>query len=216
MYSFLTKAVFFFLLLSLAGAGCSPKPPVTASSRPPVIFKHRSQSRELALISSNIFQVSKNIALQLSRNLRGGELSDWPCIITTFVDIDNLKHSTRFGRVLAESVGSELFRQGAELKDVRPAQALYLQPGTGELILSRDARKLASSIGARAVIAGTYSDGNRSVVVNVRMIDLYNGKILSVAGEEIAKTKTVKTLLGTGPSPEETEAEPTTYDIEPL
>jgi len=216
MYTFLTKAVFFFLLLSLAGAGCSPKPPLKVNSRPPVIFKHKNQSRELALVSSNIFQISRTIALQLKRNLRSGELSDWPCIITTFVDIDNLKHSTRFGRVLAESVGSELFRQGADLKDVRPARALYFQPGTGELILSREANKLASSIGARAVITGTYSDGNRSVVVNVRMIDLYNGKILSVAGEEIAKTKAVKTLLGTETPNEETEAEPTTYDTEPL
>ncbi len=217
MYDFLTKAIFFFLLLSLTGAGCSPKPPAMKSSRPPVTSSgYEGQSRQLALMSSSIFQVSQSIAIQLKQNLRGAELSDLPCFVTTFVDIDNLQHSTRFGRVLAESVGSELFRQGADLKDVRPAKALYLQPGTGELILSRVAQRLASSIGARAVVTGTYSDGSRSVVVNVRLIDLYNGKILSVAGEEIAKTEAVRALLGTEPSPEETEAEPTTYDTEPL
>ncbi len=216
MPNFLTKAIFFFLLLSLTGAGCTRRQPCTESSRPPVIPSPVDQDRDVALVSSNIFQIARGMAIQLKRNLRNGQLGDWPCMVTTFVDIDNLNHSTRFGRVLAESVGAELFKEGADVKDVRPARALYFQPGTGELILSRDARKLASSLRAKAVITGTYSDGARSVVVNVRMIDLYNGKILSVAGEEIAKTISVKTLLGTENSPEEKEAEPTIYDTQPL
>ncbi len=220
MLIFLTKvAIFFFLLLSLTGAGCTFCPtPGQECSRPPT-FKptvNKQEARSVGYVSPTIFSVAQDIAHQLKSNIKGGQISDWPCIVTTFVDLDNLEQSTRFGRVLAESVGSELFRLGADIKDVRPARALYFQPGTGELILSRKAKRLASSVRARAVLVGTYTTGASSVIVTVRLIDLYNGKLLSVAGEEIAKTDSIKALLGTQPSPDQMEAEPTSYDTQPL
>ena len=170
----------------------------------------------MALVSNSLFQVAQAIAIQLKNNIKGGQIGDWPCIVATFVDIDNLEHSSRFGRVLAEAVGTEMFRYGADIKDVRPARALYFQPGTGELILSRDAKRLAASVSARAVVTGTYTEGATSVIVNIRLIDLYNGKVISVAGEEIAKTRSIEVLLGKTSSQEESEPEPTTYDIQPL
>ncbi len=219
MSSFLTqKAIFFFLLLSLTGAGCTYTSPIAQeSSQPPASLKPVSaKPRNLALVSTSLFQVAQAIAVQLKNNVKEGQIGDWPCIVATFVDIDNLEHSSRFGRVLAEAVGTEMFRYGADIKDVRPAKALYFQPGTGELILSRDAKKLADSVSARAVITGTYTDSATSVIVNVRLIDLYNGKVISVAGEEIAKTKSIDVLLGSTGSQEESEPEPTTYDIQTL
>ncbi len=214
----LTRYTIVFFLLSLSGAGCTHTSQSShKSSRPPAFFHPVDPApQNLALVSTNLFQVAQTIAIQLKQNIQDGQLRDWPCIVATFVDIDNLEHSSRFGRVLAEAVGSELFKQGADIKDVRPAKALYFQPGTGELILSRDAKKVAASVSARAVVTGTYSDSAHSVIVNVRLIDLYNGKVVSVAGEEIAKTKSIKTLLGTSISEEESEAEPTTYDMLPL
>ncbi len=218
MQKYFTRfAIFFFLLLSLAGAGCTAKPTTTAQcGRPPVFLNQRPSATSVALVSPNLFQIAKSIAFQLKINLKEGPIDQWPCIVTTFVDIDNLEQSTRFGRVLAESVGAELFKQGAVVKDVRPAKALYFQPGTGEMILSRDAKRLAANVRARAALAGTYSKGHHSVIVNVKFIDLYTGKVLSVAGEEIALTESVKTLLGTSTRPEDEEAIPTTYDTEPL
>ena len=220
MSGFLTKvAIFFFLLLSLSGAGCTFCPAQGKECSRPPTFETRArqtQPRNVGFVSHSIFAVAGDIAIQLKNNMKSGQIGDWPCIVTTFVDIDNLEESSRFGRVLAESVGSELFRLGADVKDVRPSKALYFQPGTGELILSRKAKRLAASVSARAVLVGTYTKAADSVIVTARLIDLYNGKVLSVAGEEIAKTKSVKALLGMETSQEEAEPVPTSYDIEPL
>ncbi|RUM89432.1 MAG: hypothetical protein DSZ23_03245 [Thermodesulfatator sp.] len=156
-------------------------------------------STAAAMPSSNvlpsIFQVAQGLAFQLSRNLREGDMASWPCIVTTFADIDNLDSSSRFGRLLAEAVSSELFRQGAVIRDVRSAKALLVQPRKGELILSRNIKALPGDTGARAVIAGTYARGASSVAVNIRMIDLETRAVISVAMTELARTRAIEALL---------------------
>ncbi len=154
-----------------------------------------------------IFNIARGLAVQLDGNMRDGALADHPCVITTFADIDNLAASSRFGRLLAEAVGAELFRQGAEVKDVRSTGAVMLAPGQGEFGLSRDAEEALKEVNASAVVAGTYGVGSGTVAVTVRIIDVKTGGVLSVAMTEMARTEAVDALLEPGAS-----SGPTVYD----
>ncbi len=202
------------LLLSFSFHDCAPEKKVTQG------HNHNYFKRPLAPIpvrynSPTIFTLAQDLAAQLRANLRDGEIGDWPCLITSLVDIDDLKSSSRFGRVLSEALSSEIFRQGGRVKEIRSARAVFVVPKTGELMLSRDVKQLARDINARAIIVGTYSIGAYSVIVNLKMIDLYNSNILSVATAEIGRTKTIDSLLGEQSTLEE-EPVPNTYDSMPL
>ncbi len=168
-----------------------------------------------ANVMPTIFQVAKGLALQLRRNLREEDLQAWPCIVTSLADINNLSSSSRFGRLLAEAVSSQLFRQGGVIRDVRSARALFVQPRNGELILSRNAGNLAREMDTRAVIAGTYGRGASSVAVNIRMIDLSTRAVISVAMTEIALTPAIAVLLEKEHGKEKVQAPvPTSYDVQ--
>ncbi len=176
---------------------------------------HSPVSIHSANVMPTIFQVAQGLAMQLRQNLRGQDLENWPCMVTSFADIDNLDSSSRFGRLLAEAVSSELFKQGAVIRDLRSAKTVFVQPRNGELILSRDAGNLPREMSARAVIAGTYGKGASSVAVNVRMIDLRTKAVISVAMTELARTAAIEALL-MEPQKEKAAmaAPPTSYDTQ--
>ena len=204
--------IVFFLLLSFIWSGCSQRaqqslPTGHSQTSPPV----RTVRANFIQNSPTIFMLAMDLAGQLRANLRHGLLKDWPLIVTTLVNIDNLKSSTRFGRTLSEALGEEIFKQGGIVKEVRSTKAVYLKPLAGEMMLSRDVRLLAKNLDTRAVIVGTYSIGARSVVVNVKMVDILSQDIISVATMEIARSTTVNALLGENMQ-KKMEAVPSAYD----
>lgn len=168
-----------------------------------------SSSRSVIQASNfpTIFHVAHGLALQLEQNMRDGSLAEYPCVVTTLADIDDLSRSSRFGRVMAEALGAEMFRQGAVVRDVRTADAIMLEPGEGEFTLSREAEETRNNVSAGAVVAGTYGIGRHSVTVTVRLVDMETRGILSVAMAEIARTSAVDSLLDAGMEPS-----PTVYD----
>jgi TolB-like protein len=190
---------FFPLCLCIGLLGCSALRPV-----------ERGGARDggevvtaAAHVHPTIFHVAEGLAAQLRVNLRDEDYDARDCVVTTFVDIEDLTRSSSFGRLLAEAVGAEIFRQGGNVVDIRPGDAFMVQPGEGELILSRDVGDLGKEVGAAAVVAGTYGVGATTVAVTVRLIDLSSHRVLSVAMVEMGRTPGLDALLkqSSGPVP---------------
>ncbi len=142
-----------------------------------------------------IFHVAEGLAAQLKANLRDDDLGNYQCIVTTIVDIDDLTRSSRFGRLLAEALGSEIFRQGGNVVEIRSGRALMVAPKNGELTLTRDAKELSKDVHADSVVVGTYAVGESSVAVTIRLLDIPSNRLLSVAMTELARTPTIDQLL---------------------
>jgi TolB-like protein len=142
-----------------------------------------------------LFNLAEGLVYQLEENARQGALGGMPVVVTSAVSIDNLAETSRFGRLLSEAIGSELFRRGADVRDIRNTGSLQVMPLEGEMALSRQAEMLARQVDAQAVVVGTYGLTDASVVVNIRMLDIATGRIFSVAMSEIARTSTIESML---------------------
>ncbi len=180
-------AIAVVIMVSNACSMCNNEAPVAAL---PAYGPHMN-----AAPFPTIFNVAQGLALQLQQNMRDGSLADYACVVTTLAQIDSLDKSSRFGRVMAEAIGAEIFRQGGNVREVRTADSIMLEPEEGEFSLSREASEIANSIDADAVVVGTYGVGRHSVAITVRMIDIQNRNVLSVAMTEIARTEAVDSLL---------------------
>ena len=179
--------------LIFAAAGCSHK---TAS------VHETGRDRGPAAIGvvqvsamPTIFHLAQGLVSQLEANARSGILEGNTVAVTTSVSIDDLTETSRFGRLLSEAIGSELFRHGAEVKEIRNTGSLNVVPLEGELALSRRAKLLADEVDASAVLVGTYGLTDSTVVVNIRLVDMASGRICSVAMAEIARTSTIESML---------------------
>lgn len=113
---------------------------------------------------------------------RAGILAkDRPIVVSTMVSIDDYNRSSTFGRLASQLISNRLAQRGYLVRDVTYMRALTLQPGTGELVLSRDASRVSASLNAQAVVAGTYAVAGRQIYLNIRMLKADDGSILSSA-----------------------------------
>lgn len=149
----------------------------------------------VSVITPDFFGLGEDIALQLSSNLLNSEIYKKHIIMTSVVNLDDLYETSGFGRTLTESLATRLFHHGFGILEVRKSAELLIKNNTGELMLTRDARLIATEYPAAAVVVGTYSLTPKTVIVNVRLLDCVTQEIVSVAGIEIQRTQSINALL---------------------
>ena len=173
------------LLLLLLGmgvasllAGCRPAPgPQTVSALAP-----------------DFFGIGEEVARQLIANRRAGAAGG-RLIVTTLVNLDDLRQTSRFGRTMSEAMATQLFQHGYGVVELRKAARIMVEDHHGEMVLSRDAARLAGEYEANAVLAGTYAMTPKTVIINVKLLDASSQEVLSVAGMELTRSSTVNYLL---------------------
>lgn len=157
-------------------------------------------------LSTAAWEMIQRLRVAMPQGLND-DLAFYPCIVTTLVDIDDLEKTGRFGRMFAELLGAELSSQGGRVFDIRPASSLFVQKQHGETILSRDPHEIMKEVPIRAILAGTYSMGERTLYLNIRLIELPSRRILSSASLEYPKNTEIKGFFG-----EKKEIIPTGYE----
>ena len=167
-----------FLLLAGCLAACSPGPhPQTVSA-----------------LSPDFFGIGEELARQLIANRRDGAAGE-RLIFTTLVNLDDLRQTSKFGRTMSESMATQLFQHGYGVVELRKAANIMIQSTNGEMVLSRDAARLARQYEANAIVAGTYALTPKTVIINVKLLDVHSDTVLSVAGMELERSPTINYLL---------------------
>ncbi|NBW39873.1 hypothetical protein EBR25_02600 [bacterium] len=121
-----------------------------------------------------------------------------PIGITTFVNLDDLKTTSSFGRIYGEQLMSELAMRGYDVVELRHADALQFLSNNGEFALSRDVAQVRRERDLGAIIVGTYVVSPVRVYINARLVDPATSKVLSAGSVEMAKTDEIKRLVRGG------------------
>ena len=126
--------------------------------------------------TTNIADTVDKIAQQLLATMKHKDIG--AVAITSFVDLHKLNKTTHFGRVMGESFFNELNKRGVNVMDFRGQKALSVN-ADGEFFLSRNVKKLNSPIENAYVLVGTYSKIEDGVIINSRIIDNANGRVIA-------------------------------------
>ncbi|MBB4284649.1 FlgO family outer membrane protein [Roseospira goensis] len=119
---------------------------------------------------------------------------DKPIVVTTLVSGSDLRTSSPLGRLVSEQVATRLANAGFTVRELRFGTAFKAREGTGELVLSRDMRDLSRSVGAQAVVAGTYTPARTRVFINAKLIQASTGDVLSAVDFELPRSDDLETL----------------------
>ncbi len=149
----------------------------------------------VSIKSPDFFGFGEEISRQLSHNQVKVLAGEKRLIMTTFVDIDDLGRTSRFGRVLAESLATRLFNNGFGVVEIRRGADLMIRKNSGEVMLTRNAALIAGEYEAEGVVVGTYALTPTTVIINAKMLDAGSGEVLSVAGLELQRTAQIDGLL---------------------
>ena len=102
-----------------------------------------------------------------------------PMLVSSFADLDNLRASSTFGRMLSDKLASRLNQLGYRTVDVRVRDKILIREGTGELLLSRDLDAIGARHRAHGALVGTYAIGMDEVYITVRVIRVPDRTVLA-------------------------------------
>jgi TolB-like protein len=134
------------------------------------------------------------MADQIDRNVTS-EARTLPTIVSSISDVNNFAETSQFGRLLTEHLIHELQVKNWNIIDARFTKNLIFS-SSGEFSLSRDIDKLrASSSNVGNVLTGTYINTNDGIIINLRLINVANGSVLSSAQTRLARDKFLASLI---------------------
>jgi len=165
----ITKLIFIFITVTLFFTACNQNT---------IVIPKEQASTNTVNITLNDAILS--LANQLSLNNKLQVADTGTITLTSFVDLKKLTKTSQFGRVLGESLFSELFIRGFNVTDFRGQNAISVNK-TGEFFITRDVSKLASEVSNTYILIGTYSKIDQNVIINARIIDNKTGKLVTSA-----------------------------------
>ncbi len=169
------------LLLSACAVPTSERP--VANGAP--VLEQRPGS-----MIAHVYDATDSLVHHLPGDLQPGAV----VLVASLANIDNLEESSRFGRSVAEQVGSRLVQSGFVVREVKLADTLMVRELNGEFILSRDFTSIASAHNADVVVTGTYSEAQLYMFVNLRMTRLVDGVVLAAHDFEIVRDSDIVTM----------------------
>ena len=116
-------------------------------------------------------------------------------IVSTLVSVDRLGESSRLGRMFSEQIAGRLVQRGVRVTEVRLREQLALQPGQGELLLSRELREVSQTHDAQAVVVGTYAVSGAMVYVSLKMVNPLGNLVVAATDYAVPMDANVRSLL---------------------
>lgn len=115
---------------------------------------------------------------------------------TTPANINNLEAASPLARQMTEEISRWLVNAGYRYQELRKGSYIRFDKRTGELILTRDVRKLASTLGTgQAILAGTYVVSGEQVRFSMSLIHTTSNEVLAKATATVPITDDLLPLL---------------------
>lgn len=151
-------------------------------------------------IATGTYTATDRLVAQAGSNLP----KDIPLLVGTIADANELDEASPLGRAISEQVAARMVQRGFTVNEVRFRQGINVkedprdQDQAGEFFLSRDTSVIGTEQDAGAVITGTYVEGTKDVLVNLRIIVAQTGQIIAATDFRMPKSGDVNALLGDG------------------
>lgn len=116
-------------------------------------------------------------------------------LVATIADINNLKKSSAFGRLLSEQISSRFAQLGVHVNEVKLGDNLYVNRNEGEFLLTRELSEIGATLNTETVLVGTYADGGGVIFVTLKLVRASDSRVSSAYNFSIVKSESIKGLL---------------------
>lgn len=140
-----------------------------------------------ALISNALKKASDKLA-KLQKNSE-------VILVTDFVNVDDLENRSKLGFLLSSTLKDKLSaNHGLTVREVETSQNLKMG-SQGLTLLSRDPSSIDPNLyDENYAVVGTYTLTERQLIVFIKIIDIYNGHVLTTTSNKARRTKEMQEL----------------------
>ncbi|WP_462323693.1 FlgO family outer membrane protein [Desulfoplanes sp.] len=127
---------------------------------------------------------------------RGNDLGRSEFVVTTPANLDNLDQTSPLARCVAEDLSMWLVRHGYSVKEIRRSDAIVMEPGLGEMGLTRDPDSLYKTTATGTLlVTGTYTVVNDQVLFHIRIVEAGSNRVLAMGPLRLTRTSDTDILL---------------------
>ncbi len=180
-------------------AGCA-RPHYNSHDEPNKVNARKTEKSESHLIRASYDAVDRVLSAIEHSHLNFKMNKQRPLIVTSFVDIDDVRHSSTFGRMIGEQVGSRFAQSGYQVIELKMRHDIFVPSpeqnvSSGEFMLSRELRDLSFEHDAQGVVVGTYAAAKNIVYVTLKVVDARNNIIVYSTDYSLPMDENIKNLL---------------------
>ncbi len=101
-------------------------------------------------------------------------------IVTSLVNIDNLKQSSTLGRMSSEMIANRMAQNGYSIQEIKMGHRIFVRVSEGEFILSRELHEIGKKHDVQGFVVGTYAINknqffiDNEIIVSLRYVDTNN------------------------------------------
>ncbi len=117
-------------------------------------------------------------------------------LVATAVDVNDVRDTSMFGRVVTESVQARLTQREHDVIHATIREDHLLVRNEGQFLLSRDVKNLAADYNARSVLVTTYGVLEDSVIVSLKLVSTVEASTLAAEDLVLHRTAAVSQMLG--------------------
>lgn len=118
-----------------------------------------------------------------------------PLVIATIVKMDDLRHTSPFGRLVTEHVAARFVQLNYNIIEFKLGKAIMMKPDQGDFELTRDVQALVNAVKAKAVVIGTYTDNMNDVYINLKVVNPANSVIIGAHSYAVPKAPNIEDML---------------------
>ena len=161
-YSILILLVF---VLSYGVAACAP--PSSPDRQRSGLINDRMNVVDINHMAADNLLSSCNIYIDNQESI----------IVTSLVNIDDMRKSSTLGRMSSEMIANRLAQHGYRIHEVKMGQNIFVSESQGEFILSRELHEIGKEHNVQGFIVGTYGVSERrhaiinEVLISLRFVD---------------------------------------------
>lgn len=179
-------AISFALVVSITGCAVEK----TKVAQYPQFPARQAQPPKPDLIETNY-----NAIDTLVSRVRPSLPVEGKMIVATVVNINALESTTTLGRVISEHVLGRLSQSGYGVIELKVRDQVYMKRNEGEFLLTREIRDLARTHNAQALVVGTYAEASDRLFISLKVIDIFDSRIIGAVDYSIDKDEVVRSLL---------------------
>ena len=167
-YSILILLVF---VLSYGVAACNPSRSYE---------KHKAELIHERLLQTSIIDINQRGADNLLSECNIFIDKQEPVIVTSLVNIDDMRKSSAMGRMSSEIIANRLAQHGYKIQEIKMGRDIMINEPEGEFILSREMQQIGHKYNVQGFIVGTYAasekrrNADSQVLIALRFVDTNN------------------------------------------
>lgn len=144
---------------------------------------------------TDLVEVSYDAVETLQHSLKRTIPENSLIIVSTLLNVDDLKKTSSFGRIISDQLASAYHNAGYRVIGMELPIDLFVMKEGGALHLSDETKKILNNYGATAIVGGVYAPGKKAVYISLRMIDTASKNIISSTDLSVPMGPDAKALL---------------------